>query len=547
MMESSTLDRTEGRTNGSSALETPPAPEANSSDGDGEDEAQAEATEQRIPLKVLIADVDKELMESCRSILEHEGHECEVLSESGAIRNALARDNHDLVFLYERIPGLDTESLLRMTRDHASGSLVVLTADKTSPERARRAMGMGAWDYLTKPFASDQLLSLLGRASYTVGQTHRIRGKSSQDGVLLKNGLTILGISPQIRSAVEKALRVAATDAPVLLTGESGTGKELFSRLIHEHSRRVRAPFVPLNCAALPGELLESEMFGHRKGAFTGAVRDKPGILEAAHRGTVFLDELAEMPVTLQAKLLRVVQDGALRRVGSEDIDRKVDVRIISATNRDPESALASGRLREDLLYRLGVVAIELAPLRERPDDIPVLTRHLTPVLWQKYRPSVGPPPTFADDALDALLSHPWPGNVRELENVIGHAVIFTQPGRAIRADDLPLNHGRARGRGFAWTEGEHGADGTEGRGDFDLQPPYHDAKERMLARFERAYVSRLIARAEGNLCEAARRAEINRTTLYRLMDKHGLSREALTETAEPASSTAGEGESPAN
>jgi DNA-binding NtrC family response regulator len=321
-MEAETLDRTKNPVN-----RIPSRPETQ--------EQSDQPDERGISLKVLLADVDPELMENCRRLLEHEGHDCEMLSEAGAIRNAVARDSFDLVFLYERIPGLDTEAILRMAQDQASGTLVVLTADKASPERSRRAMGMGAWDYLPKPFASGQLMSLLGRAAYTVGRTHRIRGSAGQDGVLLKNGLTILGISPQIRTAVDKALRVAATDAPVFITGESGTGKELFSRLIHEHSwRAARGSFVPLNCAALPGELLESEMFGHRKGAFTGAVRDKPGILETAHRGTVFLDEIGEMPVTLQAKLLRVVQDGALRRVGSEEMDRKVDVRIISATNR---------------------------------------------------------------------------------------------------------------------------------------------------------------------------------------------------------------------
>lgn len=345
----------------------------------------------------------------------------------------------------------------------------------------------------------------------------------------MEDGTGILGASAQIRGAVEQALRVAPTDAPVLLAGESGTGKELFARLIHQNSARHRAPFVPVNCAALPGELLESEMFGHRRGAFSGAVRDKAGILETAHRGTVLLDELGEMPGDLQAKLLRVVQDGVLRRVGSETVDRTVDVRIISATNRDPREALAAGRLREDLLYRLGVVSIRLAPLRERPDDVPVLVRHLTPRLWQRYRPSAGPAPYFGEAAMGVLLTYSWPGNVRELENVIGNAVIFSAPGQEISPEDLPLGEGAPAAPG-AWNGPEAGGGSSEGSepdpGDFRF--PYHEAKERMMARFERAYISRHIAWADGNLCEAARTIRINRTTLYRLMEKHGISRESL-------------------
>jgi DNA-binding NtrC family response regulator len=474
------------------------------------------------PLKVLIADSDASLLENCRKFVAHAGHECDTLNAADGVRDAIARGKYDIAFLHEGLLGDETEAILRMSRDAVSGALVVVTSNQVSAERCRGALAMGAWDFLPKPFSSGQLTTLLGRASYQIEQTRTVRLGVEEGGVLLNNGVTIMGVSPQIRRALEKALRVAPTDAPVLLTGESGTGKELFARLIHEKSRRVGNRFVPLNCSALPGELLESELFGHMRGAFTGAVRDKVGILEAADRGTVFLDEVGEMPVELQAKLLRVIEDGSIRRVGSED-HRKADIRIISATNRDPGDAMDSGRLRKDLLYRLGVVTIRLTPLRERPDDTLVLARHLTPILWKQYRPTAGPPPTLSDEALDALQSHPWPGNVRELMNVLGHAVIFGTPDREIQVTDLPLD---------AMTGGNGSSTGGGGMQDsarpMDLHRTYHEAKDRTLARFERAYLSRLIARTEGNLCEASRQAEINRTTLYRLMEKHELSREDL-------------------
>jgi DNA-binding NtrC family response regulator len=510
----------------SSEVDLTPPPADDGVEGTTHDEAG-------ITLKVLIADSDSSLLENCRRFVTHAGHECDTIKEAGDIRSAIANGGYDLALLHDRLLAGETEAILRLARDVTAGPMVIVTSDQASDEGCRSALASGAWDYLPKPFSSGQLTSLLGRAAHSVRQTRQVRLPGDDGGVQLESGLAIFGISPQIRDALEKALRVAPTDAPVLLTGESGTGKELFARLIHERSRRAKVSFSPLNCAALPGDLLESEMFGHRRGAFTGAVRDKVGILEAAHKGTVFLDEVGEMPVGLQAKLLRVVEDGALRRVGSEEVDRTVDVRIISATNRDPKEAVATGKLREDLLYRLGVVNIHLAPLRERPEDTLVLARHLTPTLWKQYRPSAGPPPTLSDDALEALQSHPWPGNVRELMNVLGHAVIFGASGRELRTEDLSLP-GHTNGNG-SWNGSPNGG----GNGELtnptlirDLQGSYHEAKDRMLARFERAYLSRIISGTGGNLCEASRQADINRTTLYRLMEKHDLSREDLVKEA---------------
>jgi len=238
------------------------------------------------------------------------------------------------------------------------------------------------------------------------------------------------------------ARKVARTDASVFISGESGTGKELIAEFIHQHSRRSSRQMVAINCAALPETLLESEMFGHRKGAFTGAIRDKPGLLETANGGTMFLDEVTEMSKPIQAKLLRVIQDGVVRRVGSESIDAIVNVRFVAATNRNPQDAVDQGILREDLYYRLRVVPIPIPPLRERQEDIPLLANHFLRHYWGRHRGPGNPLPDLAPGALRALAGHTWPGNVRELQNVIEHAVVLVEPGSTIEAGELPFISG---------------------------------------------------------------------------------------------------------
>lgn len=275
---------------------------------------------------------------------------------------------------------------------------------------------------------------------------------------------------------------------------------------------------VAVNCAALPEMLLESEMFGHVKGAFTGAIRDKPGLLEIANGGTLFLDELTEMAQTIQAKLLRVIQDGVVRRVGSERTDAVVNVRFIAATNRDPEAATAEGRLRQDLYYRLRVVPIRVPPLRERKEDIPVLAEHFLARYWARHRGQDEPVPRLSSAALKVLQAQPWPGNVRELQNVIEHAVVLLDPGTEIQPENLPFIESSSSPAvtGYA-------AVATE----FEDEP-YHAARDRLLAEFERNYLNWLLDRASGNMSKAARIAGVDRTTLYRLMEKHGLQRDTV-------------------
>jgi transcriptional regulator with PAS, ATPase and Fis domain len=262
----------------------------------------------------------------------------------------------------------------------------------------------------------------------------------------------------------------------------------------------------------LPEPLLESEMFGHRKGAFTGADRDKPGLLETADGGTLFLDELTEMSMPLQAKLLRVVQDGVIRRVGAETAGAPVDVRFISATNRDPQEAVERGVLRGDLFYRLRVVPITLPPLRQRPEDIAILANHFLGVFWQRHRQMPDRMPRLTEEAVAFLLTRPWRGNVRELQNVIEHVAVLTEPDHAIRPADIPI-----------YDDVEPPEVPVSGP---VLEGPFHEVKDRVVGDFEREYLTRLIARSGGNMSKAARQASIDRTTLYRLMEKHGLQRD---------------------
>jgi transcriptional regulator with PAS, ATPase and Fis domain len=307
----------------------------------------------------------------------------------------------------------------------------------------------------------------------------------------------------------------------VFITGESGVGTEQIAQFIHLHSRRSSRPLVAINCAALPEALLESEMFGHVKGAFTGAVRDKPGLLEMANGGTLFLDELIEMSKPIQAKLLRVIQDGVVRRVGSERTDAVVNVRFIACTNCNAEEAVRSGQLREDLYYRLRVVPIHVPPLRDRPDDIALLANHFLAYYWHRHRDSEALP-RLSEAGIRELRARPWKGNVRELQNVIEHMVVLSRPGAEIQPEAIPVIDGPVP------TEdaGESASAITDA--DNAIAEGYRTARERLLGRFERRFLQQLVTQAGGNVSRAARIARLNRTTLYRLMERYGLQRKLL-------------------
>jgi DNA-binding NtrC family response regulator len=489
-----------------------------------------------------VVDDDRPLREGCANILRMDGHEVVTFARGEDAIEAARRQHFDiaLVDLYMTpVSGMD---VLRAINGSDARTLVVVMTGNPTVASSLDALRAGAWDYLPKPFSASHVQVLVGRAAHAVqaaraaaaegGDAAGDGGAAAPAGLRLESARdlrpdgpapadddedTLIGESASLRQAIAMAKRVAATDASVMIFGESGTGKELIAQYIHQQSRRSARKLIPVNCAALPGPLLESEMFGHKKGAFTGADRDKPGLLEMANGGTLFLDELGEMPMALQAKLLRVLQDGVVRRVGSEKQDAVVDVRFIAATNRDPQEAVRQGLLREDLFYRLCVVPIKLPALRQRPEDIATLSRHFLQKFWGRHRRSGSTPPVLTDEAIVFLQSRVWKGNVRELQNLIEHLTVVAEAGKPIRPEDIPLY--------------DDGGNGGGGSGEGGLPPgifneSFHQAKDSLIAHFEKEYLLRLTARTGGNMSKAARLAGIDRTTLYRLMEKHQMKRD---------------------
>jgi DNA-binding NtrC family response regulator len=498
-----------------------------SMDGAGMDSASEEELvppEKRGSIRILVVDDDASTLESCDSILSEAGYDVEVFRKPGEAVPRLKSGKCDILLVDQRMPQMDGFELIDVMREESPDTLAIMMTGYASTDASVRAMQAGAWDYIPKPFTATQLMVLLGRACYRVLRMRSANLGSERDGVLFdREGVKILGASQAMKDAVKRALKVASTDASVFVTGESGTGKELIARCVHLESRRNRKPFVAVNCAALPAELIESEVFGHRKGAFTGAVRDKPGLLETADGGTFFLDELSEMPLELQPKLLRVLQDGAIRRVGSEKNDAVVDVRFITAINRDPEAALDEGLLRHDLYYRLRVVPIELPPLRERREDIPLLAQYFVDYFWKRHQIGGEQAPTLAPETLSVLTDYRWPGNVRELQNVMEQLVVLAEPTDELGIESLSVLSEMPGG-----TAGEGDGSGAGLVPGVNLHQPYHTAKQDLIDRFERQYLSTIVTRADGNISEAARQAGIDRTTLYRLMEKHDLDKDEL-------------------
>jgi DNA-binding NtrC family response regulator len=481
------------------------------------------APEVRSSVRILVVDDERTLRESCVSVLRADGYTVTASGRAEEALDLLRRHTIDiaLIDLYmAQVSGMD---LLRAVLTSNPDALVVVITGKPSVESSLAALRAGAWDYMPKPFTGTQLQILIGRAAHTVLIARETRSLQTEtEGADGGGQLTVLGASSLFQKAVSLARTVAATDASVFITGESGSGKELIAQFIHAHSRRSSRPLVALNCAALPEMLLESEMFGHCKGAFTGAIRDKPGLLETANGGTLFLDELIEMSKPIQAKLLRVIQDGVVRRVGSETVDAVVNVRFVAATNRNPEDAVRAGTLREDLYYRLRVVPIHVPPLRDRTEDIAQLAHHFLAYYWARHRGVTESLPTLTKSALWALRAHSWPGNVRELQNVMEHAVVLLKPGASVQAEDLPfILDQRAE------------ADTLTAADDGPPDESYYQARQRLLARFDRKFLTRVVLRAGGNLSKAARLARIDRTTFYRLMERQGLQRDLLATTEE--------------
>jgi DNA-binding NtrC family response regulator len=457
-------------------------------------------------ITVLIVDDEELLVKSCGQILSSEGYTVYTEGRGRTALEMVRRHRPDLILADLHLPDMDGMALLREIKKISPESLVIMITGFATVDSSVEAIRAGAYDYIPKPFTATQLRILIGRAAQQV--------KLVRDNAHLRDQLkkqysfeNIVGTSESIQKVFSVISRVAPTDASVFVSGESGTGKELIARAIHMNSRRSDRPFIAINCAALPDHLLESELFGHEKGAFTGADAQRRGLLEAASGGTFFLDEISEMSMDLQAKLLRVIQERRIRRVGGEG-EIPIDVRWVSATNRDPEKAVKEGNLRQDLLFRLNVVPVKLPPLRARRDDIPTLAQHFLRKFAQEYdRPQI----QFAPDALRTLCEYDWPGNVRELQNMVERVVSLCGPGQTIGKEDLPeelLTTGGGGTRAFSPTLTEQ---------------PFHDAKATAVSSFEKEYLRGLLEKNAGNISQAARQAGIDRKTIHRMLAKYDL------------------------
>jgi two-component system, NtrC family, nitrogen regulation response regulator GlnG len=472
---------------------------------------------------ILVAEDEDGLRWVLEKGLRGAGHEVTSVADGRAALEEVERQPFDLVFLDIRMPVVDGLTALDRLRALRPDALVVIMTAHGTMATAIQAMQRGAYDYLTKPFDLDEVLLLTERAL-----TAR---RLTQEVAHLRSGLqevwefgALIGRHPRMQDVYKVIGRIAASDVTVLLRGESGTGKELVARAIHHYSRRAGRPFVAVSCAAIPGTLLESELFGHERGAFTDARERKLGKLELAHSGTMFLDEVGDMPVELQAKLLRALQERAFERVGGHEPIR-VDVRILAATNRDIEAMIRDNRFREDLYYRLNVMALDLPPLRERRRDIPLLVEHFL----TKYAADLGQR-AVAPSALDRLVGYEWPGNVRELENVIQRAMVMAATG-VILPEHLPI--------GPVSAAASVAVDATlEEIIEHRLLECVRGLREQssanlydlMVGLVEKPLLRAVLRETEGNQVRAAQLLGINRNTLRKKLREHGIDPGAIEE-----------------
>jgi DNA-binding NtrC family response regulator len=435
--------------------------------------------------RILLVDDDRNFRRVTAANLETGGYRVDTATDAEDALRQLAAQPVDLVISDIRMPGKDGLELFRLiARRHVGLPVILITAHATVAA-AVEAIKDGAADYLTKPFSREDLQRAVQRALHLKRLTDENRELKS---ALAQGGGKLVGNSPALRKAVDKLVQAAASDLTVLIVGESGTGKELAARMVHAHSPRSKGPFVAVNCSAFPHDLLESELFGHKRGAFTGAVRDHEGRFVRAHGGTLFLDEIGDLPLTLQPKLLRVLEDAEIDPLGAS-APKKVDVRMVAATHRDLSAMVESERFRRDLFYRLNVIPVTLPPLRERTEDIPELIRHLAA---RRGRADL----SIDDRAARKLAGYAWPGNVRELDNLVARWVLVAGD-RSVTQEDLPPEILGAAG---SPTESLPG-----------------------LREQERALIERALADSGQNQSRAAERLGIPRHVLIYRMRKYGL------------------------
>ncbi|HTQ40232.1 MAG TPA: sigma-54 dependent transcriptional regulator [Pirellulales bacterium] len=377
-------------------------------------------------MKLLFADDERTLQELMRIELDRMGHEVTVCPDGLTAVAALERNTYDCIIVDLDMPGLSGVQVIGKCKELSPDTEAVVLTGKSSLETAVAALRHGAFDYLTKPCKLVEIEALLNRVIQKRELTHKFRALKRRLETV-EGTSQLIGNSPEIERVKKLIAKVAPTDSTVLITGETGTGKELVARAVHDQSARAEMPFVAINCGALPESLIESELFGHRKGSFTGADEHRVGLFEVADGGTLFLDEIGELPKPMQAKLLRVLESGEIRRVG-ENQSLTVDVRVVCATHRQLDEMVSAGDFRQDLMFRVNTFEIHLAPLRERIDDVPLLAQHLLKRLRPHLRSS---DVAFTPEAIEKLQHHDWPGNVRELANVVEHASIL--------CDELPI------------------------------------------------------------------------------------------------------------
>jgi two-component system nitrogen regulation response regulator NtrX len=477
--------------------------------------------------RVLVVDDEKGIRDALKQLLEFEGIEVQTGASGGEALQVYPELQPHLVFLDVKMQDMDGLTTLKRLREMDPAAQVVMISGHATIQTAVEATHLGAYDFLEKPLDTDRILLTLRNALTHVdlaSENRRLRGE-------VQSRHEIVGASNAIRHVIERIEKVAPTPARVLVTGENGTGKELVARAIHALSPRAKGPFVEVNCAAIPSELIESELFGHVKGSFTGAFAERAGKFEAADGGTLFLDEIGDMSTAAQAKVLRALEVGVIVRVGSERT-REVDVRVIAATNKDLGAEIAAGRFREDLLYRLNVVPIEVPPLRARRGDIPLLIEHFVRQLSQSAGFAVK---SFEPEAITRLSEADWPGNIRELRNAVERLLILA-PRSLVTAADVDRLAGIRRGKrgstdaratpkaGDAPIRRTAGPPGEDGGG-AGVNPMHAATFEEFRLAAERAFLLAKLQENDWNVTETARTLDMQRSNLYKKIELYRLAR----------------------
>jgi two-component system response regulator PilR (NtrC family) len=451
--------------------------------------------------KILVVDDDQGIRDFLEIMLSREGYEVTCASDANKALNQCKKEKYDLILTDLKMPKIDGIEFLKEVKDICQETMVILMTAYASPETAVSAMKEGAYDYVEKGFDLEEIKTIINSALDKKGVTRddALFIKKVEDAVSFGN---MIGKSKGMLKVYSIIKKVSETPTNVLILGESGTGKELVAKAIHEHSPRKNMPFVVINCGGVPESLLESELFGHTKGAFTGAYVDKPGLFEIARGGTIFLDEIGDLPSLLQVKLLRVVQEKTFRRVGGAE-DKKVDIRIISATNKNLEEKVNDGSFREDLYFRLNVIPVHIPPLRERKEDIPILTNYFI----EKYSKAFGKEiKKISSYALELLMIYPFPGNVRELENIIERSVALETSNIVLPENLILAGNVQELNR---FSDGEIPKDGV-------------DLNEE-LAKYEKHLIEKALKKAKGSKTKAAEILQVSFDSLRYRIEKLGI------------------------